>query len=109
MANYLLDLTFHSGADAPEDTDNGVYIVKTDREIIVHEMADIIDKANKYCNEESEDIPDGFNATYEDGVNIDTLVDGISDLMKGYGEISEIRDGSLGLRIDAVYKITQWQ
>ena len=106
MKKYLLNVTFCSGSDEPEDIDTGLYLFITDKEVNKEQMIEIFRKTNKLLDcfdYEEKDFP----ISYEYGLNINTLMMGIKYYTKG--EIVRLYDswGSLNY-MDNYYEIEQW-
>lgn len=103
---YLLNVTFHAGSDEPSDTDRGLYLITFDNPITSEEIVNVFRKVNKLLDpyEQDEELP----ISYDDGLNIDTLMEGVAlytkakveTLNDGYGKIESIDD---------VYTLEQWQ
>ena len=106
MKRYLLDVTFYAGSDDLEDVDNGLFLLHIDKEITKKEMENIFIEVNKlldYFNDEENDFP----ISYEDGLNICTLMDGVEFYTKG--KVEEFKDECGTVVIDNYYVIEQWQ
>ena len=102
--NYLLNMTFCAGSDDKEDTDKGLYIITTDTEYSEEEMGEAICEANKLCCETN-----GFSCSYEyDGLNIDTLMNGVAQYIKAKIKPIKANGGNLP-DIANFYEIEQWQ
>lgn len=104
---YLLNITFYAGSDDAEDIDRGLYLIAFDNPVTFEEITEMFQKVNKLL-----DVFDGncnnFPLSYEAGINIDTLMEGIAiysnakveTVEHGYGKIESI---------DGVYFLEQWQ
>lgn len=106
---YLLNVTFYAGSDDIEDTDTGLYILEINNLVFKTEMERIFDKVNSLCNISlnEEDAKDINFATYKDGANIDTLMNGVEAYTKG--KIIKMESNCGSLCIDNYYDIEQWQ
>lgn len=102
MNSYILNLTFYAGSNDEEDTDRGIYMIESKNPISEQELTDIIDTANSRCNcfddEKEENFP-----SYEVGLNINTLVEGIAEIIKDYATIKPLSERAI------VYNIEQCQ
>lgn len=104
---YLLNITFYAGSDDAEDIDRGLYLIAFDNPVTFEEITEMFQKVNKLL-----DVFDGkcnnFPLSYETGINIDTLMEGVAiysnakveTIEHGYGKIESI---------DGVYFLEQWQ
>ena len=106
MKRYLLNVTFYAGSDEPEDIDKGMYLLTTEKPISQDEMDKIFEEVNSQLDSFNE-ITD-FPFSYDDGLNIDTLMEGVEYYTKGniiqlYSDYGKIHD------IDNYYMISQWQ
>ena len=103
---YLLNVTFYAGSDEPEDTDKALFLLSVDEEISEIEMENIFKEVNELLDTYNENS--NFPISYEQGLNIDTLIEGVEIYTKGnclafysnYG----VLDG-----INNYYEIEQWQ
>ena len=100
--SYLTDLTFYAGDNDKENTDRGIYILKSSEFYTDFQMTKLIADINKKLNDYEKD-DDG--PSYEDGINIDTLIDGI----EYYTKIKVIPAECFQGFIDCCYKLTIWQ
>lgn len=109
--NYLVDLTFFAGSDQPEDVDHKLYVITSNHFISRDKMAELFATANKNLSpymDDMEEVQNSFLTSYDNGLNIDTLMEGFNYLAKtisrnlfdGCGEIENIND---------YYVIEQWQ
>ena len=106
MKNYLLNVTFCAGSDDVEDTDRGLYLLSSNENITEEEMKNIFRKVNKLLDC-FDDNYDKFPISYEQGVNIDTLISGV-EIYTG-GKAKYIKSGCNSLSdIDSYYQIEQW-
>lgn len=71
--NYLVNLTFFAGSNEPEDVDNKIVIVSSKRQITEEEMGKKFNEANNLLNPYEDNR---FPFSYNDGLNIDTLLEG---------------------------------
>ena len=109
MKNYLLNVTFYAGTDEAEDTDKGVFLLSVDKEYSESEMKDIFRIVNSLLdtfNENDEALE--FPMSYDDGLNLNTLMNGVEIYTKGkvmevYNNFGKIE------KIDNCYVIEQWQ
>jgi hypothetical protein len=75
---YLLNVIFCAGSDDPEDVDRGIYLLTVEKNISEEEMTEIFKKVNSLLDEfNDDDEAADFPVSYEDGLNIDTLMEGI--------------------------------
>ena len=109
MKQYLLNVTFYAGSDDPQDTDRGLFLLSVDKEILEDEMKKIFDETNRLLNSyDDEDEERDFPISYEEGINIDTLMKGIEVYTEG--KIEEISNNTQNIgHTDALYVIEQWQ
>ena len=106
MKRYLLNVTFYAGSDDPEDIDNDWFLLCVDKEITKNEMEKIFTEVNKLLDcfdDEEKDFP----ISYEDGLNVWTLIDGVEIYTKG--KIERFKDECGTITIDNYYVIEQWQ
>lgn len=115
MVRYLLDVTFCAGSNEGEDTDRGMYLFtpkeKNAKLISKVEMEEMLAETNRLCdplNYDDDDVAE-FPFTYDDGLNIDTLMDAFQEYTGG--KVEEIQEelfmdnpGQL-----CYYQIEQWQ
>lgn len=105
---YLLNVTFCAGSNDPEDVDRGICLLTVNRSISEEEMTEIFKKVNSLLdtfNEDDETID--FPVSYEDGLNIDTLMEGIETYTKG--SVKPVIKNCGELTVDNYYVIEQWQ
>lgn len=108
MYNYLLNVTFCAGDDDPEDVDRGTYLLTVNNSISEKEMIEIFKKVNSLLdtfNEDDEAV--NFPVSYEDGLNIDTLMEGVEIYTKA--SVKPITKNCGKLTADNYYIIEQWQ
>ena len=108
MKRYLLNVTFYAGSDDMEDIDTGLFLLNVNKEISESEMKTIFIEVNKHLDtfaQESGEIE--FPISYENGLNIDTLMEGISIYTKG--TFCKVQNNMGGLKADNYYEIEQWQ
>ena len=106
MKRYLLYVTFYAGSDDPEDTDRDLFLMTGDREITEDDMKYIFKEVNSLLDTFNENTD--FPISYEQGLNINTLMEGVGIYTKGkvkeiYSNCGEIE------KIDNCYVIEQWQ
>ena len=111
MNNYLLYVTFFAGSDDLEDIDNGMYILSIDKEISKEEMKGLFRQVNRLLDTYAQENGEvEFPISYELGLNIHTLMDGLKILTKG--EVKEIKSDcgkELLTNLTNYYEIEQWQ
>jgi len=107
MIKYVLKVTFYAGSDDPEDTDKGTYVLSVDKKISKKEMEKIFAEVNYLLDPYEEKENEDFPLSYEDGLNIDTLMDGIELYTKG--KVDELGEHGYGFFVEGVYEIEQWQ
>ena len=113
MKRYLLNVTFYAGSDDPEDTDRDMFLLSVDKEYSEKEMKKTFKNANKMLrwsdydddDDESEEFPISYE---EEGININTLMEGVRILTKGKVEEVYSNCGKIE-NIDNCYVIEQWQ
>lgn len=109
MKRYLLNVTFYAGSDDKEDIDNGLFILSINKEITESEMKNIFKEVNNLLDTFKQEIGETeFPISYEQGLNINTLMEGIGIYTKGkvievYGNCGNIE------KVDNYYVIEQWQ
>ena len=108
MKNYLLNVTFYAGSDDKEDTDRGLYILSVNKNIEEEEMENIFESVNELLNIFDDDLEEGeergFPISYDDGINIDTLMHGIEIYTNG-----TIKKARKNIKADNCFTIEQWQ
>jgi hypothetical protein len=112
MKKYLLNVTFYAGSNDEEDTDRDLFILCVDKEITETEMENIFEKVNELLNDydvfEVDAKGENFPISYGQGININTLMEGVGIYTKGkvikvYGDCGQIE------KVDNCYAIEQWQ
>lgn len=104
---YLLNVTFYAGSDDAEDIDRGLYLISLDKPVTYEEISEIFRTVNKLLDpykEETDDFPISYNC----GLNIDTLMEGIEIYTKAKVEPLANEYGKVEY-IDDVYFLEQWQ
>ena len=106
MKNYLLYVTFYAGSDDEEDTDRDLFLLTVDKEIEESEMKYIFKEVNSLLDTFNEDTD--FPISYDQGLNINTLMEGIGIHTKG--KVTEVYSNCGDIeKIDNCYVIEQWQ
>ena len=109
MKRYLLYVTFYAGSDDKEDTEKDLFLLCMDKEITEMEMKNIFKKVNKLLDTFYQEFAEvEFPISYEQGLNINTLMEGVEIYTKGkveevYSNCGKIKD------VDNYYVIEQWQ
>ena len=98
---YLLNVTFFVGSTDIEDTDRWLYIAEVDREVSYEEMTDIFEQANENLQNEDNEI-----CYDKDGLNIDTLIMGVEEIL-GI-EMVGLGSNCGANNFDNCYVIEQW-
>lgn len=107
MKRYLLNVTFCAGSDAPEDTDRDLFILTVDKEISENEMIKTFEMVNFLLSPYRDD-DEKWELSYDEGLNINTLMKGIELYTKGI--LEEVYSGCGAMMyIDNYYVIEQWQ
>lgn len=108
MKRYLLNVTFYAGSNDEEDTDRGLYLLSVDKNLNAEEIEDIFETVNEFLNVFDDELEEGekrdFPISYDDGINIDTLMRGI-EIYTG-GKIKKVRRK---INADDYFTIEQWQ
>lgn len=110
---YLLNVTFYAGSNDIEDTDKGLYLlnIHDSKATIISEatMLSIFKEVNRLCNIYSDDEEvSNFPVSYEDGLNITTLMKGIAAYTNGL--ITELTNAYIDNPEHLpYYYIEQWQ
>ena len=107
MKRYLLYVTFCAGSDDKEDTDRDLYLLTVDKEYTEKEMIETFRKVNCLLDPYTEEEKD-FPISYEQGININTLMEGICIYTKGKVEEIYSNCGQIE-KVDNCYVIEQWQ
>ena len=104
MNKYLLNVEFYAGSDDVEDVDNGLYILSSNEEIDKIIITEIFKDVNKLldCYYDND-----FPLSYENGLNIDTLIEGVCIYTKC--DIKELKNCDFTGYINGYYEIKQWQ
>ena len=111
MKNYLVYLTFYAGSNDPEDTDRDIFLLETEETTSKKDLEKIIKEANRLCNIDYDDpeLPEDF-PSYEDAVNIYTLVEAIKALKNvRMTSVFDFKGVVKGKIIEDCYEIEQWQ
>lgn len=98
---YVVDLTFYAGSIREEDTDRKIVVFEINGQHSENDFRALFAQANKRLqdNEGNSDFP-----TYEDGLNIDTLIEGFCILANA--QVIETNNAHF---IDGIYSVEQWQ
>lgn len=108
MYKYLLNVKFCAGSDDINDTDTGLYLLCSKNTISETEMKQFFKEANElldpYKHESGET---DFPISYNEGLNIDTLMNGVQ--IHTSTHIDKLCTNMGGLTIDNYYEIEQWQ
>lgn len=108
---YLLNVTFYAGSDSAEDTDNDTILIYTDKKISYADMVATFNKVNDLLNfeyDEDNDTDEEFPISYEDGINLEVLINGVEIYTRCTIKYLKDYEGSMPL-IENYYNITQWQ
>ena len=112
MKRYLLNVTFYAGSNAEEDTDRGLFLLCVEKEISENEMANIFQEVNELLNDydvfEVDAKGENFPISYGQGININTLMEGVGIYTKGKVEKVYSNCGQ-SEKVDNCYVIEQWQ
>lgn len=113
--NILLNLTFYVGSNDPEDTDKELYLIEHNGVIKLSELKNIIKTANELCSayeDCDEDDEQNEYPSYEDGLNVNTLMECVGILLKG-DTITQLTNGDndidVNMHIDKYWEVMQWQ
>jgi hypothetical protein len=104
---YLLDVKFYAGSDEQSDVDRGLYLLSVEKRLSGSQMREIFKKVNSLCDPFSDkraDFP-----TYDEGLNIETLMEGVETYLTGSKVTKLEADYSELPRLDSYYIIDQWQ
>ena len=109
MKRYLLNVTFYAGSNDPEDTDRDLFLLCIDKEITEKEMKEIFRETNRLLDTFAQETGEAeFPISYEQGLNINTLMEGVGIYING--EVKEVYSNFGHLQeIDNYYVIEQWQ
>lgn len=104
---YLLNITFYAGSDDPSDTDTGLFLLESNKVIIESEIKEIFKTVNNLLDPyEEHDFP----ISYEQGLNLKTLVEGVRIYTKDTIEpVKNNHFDSKPILINNFYVIEQWQ
>ena len=109
MKRYLLNVTFCAGSDNNEDTDRDLFLLCVDKEVTEMEMKDIFKKVNKLLDTFYQEFVEvEFPISYEQGLNINTLMEGVKIYTEGKVEEVYSNCGQIE-KVDNYYVIEQWQ
>lgn len=109
MKNYLLYVTFCAGSCEVEDTDTGLYVLSTEKEMDKVDILEMFEEVNALLDPYDRGN-NNFPISYEQGLNIDTLMEGVEIYAKGkVREIEEDNGNNAIGYIDNFYEIEQWQ
>ena len=101
MRKYLICMTFYAGSDEPEDVDRKNYILGTRKKYSQKKMEQAVRKVNRLLDPYEEN---DFPLSYDEGLNVDTLMEGLRHYLNGKLYSLEKFSG----RIAAVYQMEQW-
>lgn len=131
MNKYLVNVTFYAGSDSKEDTDRGAYIIETEETLSYDRLKQAFINTNALCGvdwdeaETTEEIIENltlegldeiaklveqhpnFQSAYTEGLNIDTLMDGLAEYLSC--KIERISADDKNINVSTVYEIEQWQ
>ena len=109
MKNYLVKVWFFAGSDEQEDVDTGLFLFKSKENISFEEMKEIFKEANRQLDTFMHELGEVvFPISYENGLNLDTLIEGVSILTDC--EIVQLKNDFGPLEnIQNYYEIVQWQ
>ena len=109
MKKYLLNVTFYAGSDDKEDTDKDLFLLCVDKEITETEMKNIFKEVNRLLDPFHQEVGESeFSISYEQGLNINTLMEGIRLYTKGTVIKVYSNSGTIE-KVDNYYVIEQWQ
>lgn len=109
MKKYLLNVTFYAGSNDEKDTDRGLFVLIVDKEYTEIEIKNIFEEVNRLLDTFNQEIGEAeFSISYEQGSNINTLMEGIEIYTKG--KVTEVYSncGKIEM-VDNYYVIEQWQ
>lgn len=104
--NYLVNLTFCAGSNEPQDVDNKLIIISSKKQITVDEIVTKFNETNKLLDPFNED--NDFPFTYDDGLNIDTLLKGFIQHTGLKVTVLEHKT-PIEITIHGYFVIEQWQ
>ena len=102
---YLLDVTFYAGSDSKEDVDNKLYLLETKLVLNKARIEKIFKEVNRLLDPYEEN---DFPISYEDGLNIDTLMKGVEKRTNGIVICLNDDFHNPGF-INHFFKVEQWQ
>lgn len=110
--HYMLNVKFCAGSDEPCDVDTGLYILSTSKEYSHEEMEALFATVNRLLSPYEEGS--NFPLSYDDGLNLSTLIDGIQEYLGSEGKITMIQQASFQnnyceIPVSRYYFIEQWQ
>ena len=109
MKNYLLYVTFCAGSCKEEDTDTRLYVLSIEKEMDKVDILEMFEEVNALLDPYDREN-NNFPISYEQGLNIDTLMEGVEIYAKGkVREIEEDNGNNTIGYIDNFYEIEQWQ
>jgi hypothetical protein len=115
--NFIVNFTFCAGSDDPEDTDRETFVCHIDAPTMLNakegrkKIAILSERANAALDpylDEDEQKTSELDFTYEEGINVYTLVKGMNVLGKNEGISLEDAHEFVG-NIAGVFDIEQWQ
>lgn len=115
LNRYLLNMTFRAGSDEPEDTDNAMYLIETYEDYSEEKLKKVIEKVNSLLDTFNDDKEaKDFPMSYDDGLNIETLMAGVgvytkSKIKKLEPEDIENVDARREFVIKKYFEIEQYQ
>ena len=104
--NYLVNLTFCAGSNEPQDVDNKIIIISSEKQTTVDELVTRFNETNKLLDPFNEDSNFPFN--YDDGLNIDTLLKGFAQHTGLKVTVLEHK-APIEITIHGYFVIEQWQ
>ena len=109
MKKYLLNVTFYAGSNDEEDTDKGLFLLCIDKEITETEIKNIFKETNRLLDPFNQAVGESdFSISYNQGLNINTLMEGVGLYTKG--TVIEVYSNSGSIEnVDNYYTIEQWQ
>lgn len=103
---YVLIVKFFAGSDDKDDIDSGIFLFSSNKEYSFEKMKEIFKKVNRLLNTyDFEEREEDFPISYEIGLNLDTLIDGLKIYTKATIESIE----SYNDMVNGIYVIEQWQ
>lgn len=109
MNKYLLNVTFYAGSNDEEDTDRDLFLLCVDKEITEIEIKNVFKEVNRLLDPFDQEIGEvEFSISYDQGLNINTLMEGVGLYTKG--TVIEVYSNSGSIeKVDNYYVIEQWQ